>query len=263
MNVKVDDVLLNAGGVVCPDPSTPAPSGASGHNARGVGVDVPCHHGPMLSTVDGTFCSNQATPSNCVGATAFAGIGGSAFNPNTGHFLVTNSNATSDLTVGTIDEIDPRLTDTSCGGSSCGPVVINSFLMPSCMPTSIVQGPGNNFLVGCADHDGEAFPPNEYVIDGTSGAIIATINNVGGVDEVWYNSGDHRYYLAARDMPTGPVMGVIDAKSNKWLVNVVTNSNSHSISADPATNHVFVPLQAGPLCTTQSANGCVAVYAQQ
>ncbi len=75
------------------------------------------------------------------------------------------------------------------------------------MPTSIVKGPGNNFLVGCGDHDGEAFPPNEYVIDGTSGAILATIDNVGGVDETWYNPGDNRYYLAARDMPTGAVMG--------------------------------------------------------
>ncbi len=242
----------NGNGFACPDPSngffggSAVPSGVSGSGVGAGGADVPCHHGPVLSFGGSPF-----------GAIAVAGIGGSAFNPKTGHFLVSNSNATPDLTVGTIDEIDPGI------GTTHGPIVVNSFVMPNCMPTSIVQGPGNNFLVGCADHDGEAFPPNEYVIDGTSGAIIATINNVGGVDEVWYNSSDHRYYLAARDMPTGPVMGVIDAKSNKWLVNVVTNSNSHSISADPATNHVFVPLQAGPLCTTQSANGCVAVYAQQ
>ena len=258
ITVAVDDVGPNAAnGIVCPDPSTPAPSGASGHNARGVGVDVPCHHGPMLTTA-GAFCANQASPaSNCAGAVALAGIGGSAFNPNTGHFLVTNGNATTDLTVGTVDEIDPRI------GDPTGPVVINSFLMPNCMPTSIVQGPGNNFLVGCADHDGMAFPPNEYVIDGTSGNIIATVDNVGGVDETWYNAGDNRYYLAARDMPAGPVLGVIDAKTNKWLQNVATNANSHSVAVDPSNNHVFVPLQSGAPCTTQSANGCIGVYAQQ
>src|SRR5437660_11694849 len=117
-------------------------------------------------------------------------------------FLVTNGSASNDVTVGTVDVIDPKLTDTSCGGASCGPIVVNSFVMPNCMPTSIVQGPGNNFLVGCADHDGEAFPPNEYVIDGTTGAIVpgpagcpSTICNVGGVDETWYNPGDNRYYL--------------------------------------------------------------------
>jgi hypothetical protein len=75
------------------------------------------------------------------------------------------------------------------------------------MPTSIVQGSGNDFLVGCGDHDGEAFPPNEYIIHGTSGKILTTITQVGGVDETWFNSGDNRYYLPARDMPTGPVMG--------------------------------------------------------
>ena len=247
-----------AGGFVCPDPSNPqVNSGVSGTPPYITGTTpIPCHHGPIL-TVSGGFCDQAAPGSGCTGALSPAGLGGSVWNPNTGHFLLTNANATADLTIGTVDEIDPRI------GNPNGPIVINSFVMPNCMPTSIVQGPGDNFLVGCADHDGEAFPPNEYVINGTSGAIIATIDTVGGVDEVWYNSGDNRYYLAARDMPTGPVMGVIDAATNLWLVNVVTNSNSHSISADPSNNHVFVPLQAGGICTTQSANGCVGVYAQQ
>ena len=187
-----------------------------------------------------------------------AGIGGSAFNPNTGHFLVTNASASpADLTVGTVDEIDPRL------GNPNGPVLVNTFPVPNCMPTSIVQGPGNNFLVGCADHDGVAFPPNEYVIDGTSGKILATIDKVGGVDETWYNPGDNNYYLAARDMPNGPVLGIIDAKTNLWLQNVPTNSNSHSVAVDSGNNHIFVPLQSGGICGTQSANGCVGVYAKQ
>jgi hypothetical protein len=242
----------NGNGFACPDPSlaffggTPVPSGVSGVGVGAGGANVPCHHGPVLSFAGAPF-----------GAISPAGIGGSVFNPNTGHFLIANSNATPDLTVGTVDEIDPGI------GTTHGPIVVNSFIMPSCMPTSIVQGPGNNFLVGCADHDGIAFPPNEYVIDGTSGKILATIDNVGGVDETWYNSGDNRYYLAARDMPTGPVMGVIDAKTNLWLQNVTTGANSHSIAVDPATNHAFVPLQAGPNCGSQSANGCIGVFAQQ
>jgi hypothetical protein len=64
-------------------------------------------------------------------------------------------------------------------------------------------------------------------------------------------------------MPTGPVLGVIDAVSNLWLQSVVTNSNSHSVAVDSTNNHVLVPLQAGTICTTQSANGCIGVYAQQ
>ncbi len=87
------------------------------------------------------------------------------WDPNSGNVLLTNENAIPVTNIGTVDVIDPRLTDTSCGGVSCGPVVINSIVMPNCMPTSITNGPGTNFLVGCADHDGEAFPPNEYIIN--------------------------------------------------------------------------------------------------
>jgi len=256
----------------CPDPSNPHVfSGVSGGPANaalglpglagvrpsGGTYTIPCHHGPIVDQTLGTFC-NQATPgSTCAGAIAPAGLGGMVWNPNTGHLLQANENSIGITNIGSIDEIDPRL------GNPNGPVVVNSFVMPNCMPTSVVQGPGNNFLVGCADHDGEAFPPNEYIINGTTGAIITQITNVGGVDEVWYNSGDNRYYLAARDMPNGPVMGVIDAGTNTWLENVTTNANSHSIAVDSSTNHAFVPLQAGGICTSQSSNGCIGVYAQQ
>ncbi len=249
-------VAVDSAVAPCPDPSTSAPSGVSGTGVGAGGKNVPCHHGPVI-TPAGVFCNQAAPAANCAGAVSLAGLGGSAFNPNTGHFLVTNANATGDLTVGTIDEIDPRI------GNPAGPVVVNTFPVSNCMPTSIVQGPGNQFLVGCADHDGVTFPPNEYVIDGTKGTILATITTVGGVDETAFNPGDGHYYLAARDMPGGPVMGVIDSKTNTWLQNVGTASNSHSIAVDPGNNHIFVPLQSSPLCTTQSANGCIGVYARQ
>jgi len=237
-NVPVDTV-----DAPCPDPSNffddastePVPTGVSGVGVGVGGKNVPCHHAPISP----------------------AGLGGPAWNPNTGHFLLPNANSSGDLTVGSIDDIDLRL------GNPNGPVIVNHFLVSNCMPTSIVQGPGNNFLVGCADHDGETFPPNEYVINGTTGNILANIPYVGGVDEIWYNPGDNRYYLAARDMPNGPVLGIIDAASNKWMQNVPTNANSHSVAVDPSNNHVFVPMQAGAPCTTQSANGCIAVYAAQ
>jgi len=269
--VPVDTV---GGTFPCPDPSNPEIfSGVSGSPASlvpGIGTlpaggtyTIPCHHGPILDQTAGTFCSQTAPASSCAGALAPAGLGGMAWNPTTGHLLLANENSIGITNIGNIDEIDPQLTDTSCGGVSCGPVVVNSFVMPNCMPTSVVQGPGNNFLIGCADHDGEAFPPNEYVIDGTSGTILAEITNVGGVDEIWYNPGDNRYYTASRDMPNGPVMGVIDAKTNLWLQSVTTNANSHSVAVDPNNNHAFVPMQSGGICTTQSSNGCVGVVAQQ
>jgi len=263
--VPVDSV---GGAFPCPDPSNPqvfgGVSGSAATGIPGIGITpsgtaytIPCHHGPVVDQTTGAFC-NQANPGGtCLGAIAPAGLGGNVWNPNTGHLLQANLNSIGITNIGSVDEIDPRL------GNPDGPVVVNSFVTPNCMPASIVQGPGNNFLVGCGDHDGEAFPPNMYVIDGTSGKIITEITTVGGVDEIWYNPGDNKYYLASRDMPNGPVLGVIDAATNQWLQNVTTGSNSHSVAVDSSNNHVFVPLQAGGQCTTQSSNGCIGVYAQQ
>lgn len=273
----------------CPDPSNPHVfSGVSGSAAAdgplgllgigttpsGVSYTIPCHHGPILDQNLGTFCSQTAPTGACSGAIAPAGLGGMVWDPNSGLLLLANENSVGNINIGSIDVIDPQLADTTCGGVSCGPVVVNSIVIPNCMPTSVTHGPGNNFLVGCADHDGKAFPPNEYIVTFTAPgtsincvtpplANCVQINNVGGVDETWYNPTDNKYYLAARDMQPSAVMGVIDAKTNLWLYNMPTGSNAHSISVDPNTNHAFVPLQSGTVCTTLASAGCVGVAAQQ
>jgi hypothetical protein len=253
----------------------------------GANYVIPCHHGPIVNSTTGAFCNQTNPATGCAGAPSPAGLGAMAWDPGTGYLLQGNPNSLASATnIGSVDVINPRVADNTCTnaagtitGQPCGPVVIGSMVMPNCMIAGIIQGPGENFLVGCADHDGEAFPPNEYIINlsqgfsSTSGYNVncvtaplvncIQINNVGGVDETWYNPGDNKYYLAARDMPNGAVMGVIDAGTNQWLANVPTGSNAHSISVDPSTNHAFVPLQAGAGCTTQSSNGCVGVYAEQ
>jgi len=247
---------------------------ASGVSGTGVGVggaNVPCHHSPIVDYNAGTFITNTGTAvGNQAGEIAPAGLGALAFNPFHNTFYVENSNCTmsssptqSSVAVGCIDEIDPRI------GNPNGPIVINVVPVLNCMPAGLVQGPGHDFLVGCGDHDGLAFPPNLIIFDGTctsSAACAASevvITQTGGTDEVWYNPGDNKYYTAGRDMPTGPVLGVVDAGTRQWLVNVPTNSNSHSVAVDSINNHVIVPSQAGNRCLTQSSNGCILVIAQE
>ena len=265
----------------CPDPSlqflgtTPGvpgpavPSGASGH-AAGYNPDIACHHGPQLTATTtsqpgGVFCAaGPGTPAGCVGAISPAGLGGLVYYPPTHTFLLTNSNSISDITVGSVDVIDPLHPVTVGGITKYVPVVINSFPIYNCMPTNLNVGPGTDVLVGCADHDGRAFAPNTVIINGTTGAVVSTINNVGFVDETWYNPGDNRYYLGAASMPSGPVLGVIDAGSRQWLENVPTNGNAHSVAADPINNHIFVPLASGGSnCQSVAADGCVGVYGEQ
>jgi hypothetical protein len=278
-NVAVDDVGLNAAnGFACPDPSNPeVNSGVSGAPPYITGTKpIPCHHGPIIDFATGIYdptCNPTAKGAPCIGAISPAGLGAHAWDPNTGNFLLTNSNSVAPaINIGSVDVINPK--------SSFGPVVINSYPVYDCMPTGISPGPGDNFLVACADHDGEAFPPNEFVITNTTsnqvdctpaGVGVASpppmtncvqVLNTGAVDETWYNPGDNKYYLAGRDM-SPPQMGVIDAATNQFLVNFPVNTNAHSIAVDPKTNHVFMPQQAGAICGTQTSNGCIDVIAEQ
>src|SRR5215469_1156542 len=127
-NVVVDDGNNGLGdpnfGIACPDPSlqfsgTPGnpgpavPSGVSGRLAGAGGADVPCHHAAVMPPPFGLT------------EVGVAGLGGMAFNPNNGHFLLTNANSSSDITLGTVDDIDPL--------SPTGPVVVNAFLIHNCM----------------------------------------------------------------------------------------------------------------------------------
>ncbi len=279
MNTVIDDIDKNAAnGFVCPDPSLqfagtagnpgPAvPSGASGH-AAGFNPDVACHHGPILDIHTGVYdptCDPTLTPLVCQGAIAPAGLGGLLYYPPTNMFLATVGNSTADITVGSVDVIDPLHPVTVGDVTSFVPAVVNSFPILMCMPTGLSLGPNGDVLVGCADHDGRAFSPSTVIINGATGQILTTINFVGAVDQTWFNPGDNKYYLAARDMPTGPVLGVIDAKSRLWLQNVPTNGNAHSVAADPINNHIYVPLPSGSAANCQSANadGCVGVYASE
>ncbi len=118
------------------------------------------------------------------------------------------------------------------------------FRVRNCQPAGLALGFKQRLALGCS---GDAIlagaAPQTQIMDARTGAILATITQVGGSDQVWFNPGDKRFYLAARSMPGGPVLGVIDAETNTWLTNVPTGPNAHSVAADPINNHIFVPLK--------------------
>jgi DNA-binding beta-propeller fold protein YncE len=111
------------------------------------------------------------------------------------------------------------------------------FPVQKCGPTGLALGPKQHLLLGCGD------PTAVQVMDARSGAIVATITEVSGADEVWYNPGDKHYYVAARNNPSGPVLGVIDATTDAWIQNVPTAPNAHSVAANPINDEIFVPLR--------------------
>jgi DNA-binding beta-propeller fold protein YncE len=126
--------------------------------------------------------------------------------------------------------------------------VAKMYGLKNCGPNGLALGPGNQLLAGCGN------PGRSVIIDKTNGALLGDFNDVGGSDEVWFNPGDSRYYLASSASQN---LGIIDAMSLTTVANLQSGVGAHSVAADMASNHIFVPI-AGP--DPACPNGCIAVY---
>jgi hypothetical protein len=126
--------------------------------------------------------------------------------------------------------------------------VTETYALESCGPHGLALGPAQHLLIGCRN--------KAMVMNLKQPGQITTIPEADGSDEVWFNPGDDKYFLASAR--TG--LKIIDALTNRWIGGLETGPISHSVAADPVTNHIYVPIAANPndpACRT----GCIAVYA--
>jgi hypothetical protein len=157
--------------------------------------------------------------------------------------------------------------------------------LSDCGPNGATVGPHSNIMLGCTPQN---VPTNTttQVINAVTKHFVE-VGGLTGSDEVWFNSGDDRYYTgsnracgkaagcnppAGSRAPAGAVFGVVDAKTNFLVEKIPASSNSHSIAADSKRNLIFVPQVAPNTVVTAgdstdvgagvcgSNNGCVAVY---
>ncbi|RXS92992.1 YncE family protein [Silvibacterium dinghuense] len=201
------------------------------------------------------FDGTNGTPDTSQG-----GIGSVMYNSRTRKFFISIPEVGSDVTAGAVAVMEP----------TTGEVTQVFSGLDNCMPSGMAQGPGENVLVTCDPGfpapDPVQFAPRTYVINGRTGAILANLTQVGGVDYGAYNPADHKYYLGARDYFTSPsatiaspVLGVIDADTNEWIENFPTGTDAHSVTVNPFNNQIFVPIEdPNSLCGTLP--GCVAVF---
>jgi hypothetical protein len=179
------------------------------------------------------------------------GIEQSQWSPHTGLFYLNlpevapNGPATGE---GQVVVLDPRKLE-----------IVRRFTTHGCDAAGMALGPDEQALLGCqgSTSAGVVLPNQSQIISLRNGHVVATISQVGGSDEVWFNPGDNHYYLAARNNTSGPVLGVIDADEPRFDNAAPTTRNAHSVAADPIFNNVFVPLTAGAAaCPT----GCIGIY---
>ena len=219
-----------------------------------------------------------------------------AWDPKTARFLVSVPQIANNPTGCTFGAGGP----TPCQGgllvidptTIAGPTTIGAFnaatntgvvALHDCGPNGASVGPHDNVMLGC-NPGNVGTNVTTQVINAKSKNFVE-VGNITGSDEVWYNAGDHRYYLgASKDCatlsvpcPTGATqkaaLGVVNAETNVLIEKIPQSSNSHSVAADSNRNLIFVP-QVAPVATVGAGgdvtavgagicggtNGCVAVY---
>ncbi|PYR29383.1 MAG: hypothetical protein DMF92_12100 [Acidobacteria bacterium] len=143
------------------------------------------------------------------------------------------------------------------------PVVEARYPTPDC-GSGLALGPSQHLLVGC----GGGRPL--LMLNGLNGTVITAVAETHGADEVWYNSGDNRFY-APSGFGANPTLSVIDADTGALLNSLPAGPGVHSVAAFRGNNHIFVPVGVPTataltdLCNVMfsfpAKQGCIAVYA--
>jgi DNA-binding beta-propeller fold protein YncE len=188
----------------------------------------------MISTTD------RRVVGKIVYEDATDGLEQSVYEPRSGMFYVSVPETKAEPG-GRIDRIDPKTMK-----------ITARFPVSNCHPGGLAVGPNQQLLIGCSEIYAEGHAQS-IIIDARDGHIASAVQEVGASDEVWYNPGDNHYYLAARNMtatgmkggPVTPVLGIIDASTNRWIGNLPTGTGAHSVAADPTNNRIFVPVPNG------------------
>ena len=161
------------------------------------------------------------------------------YDPPTGMFYLSVP-ATKASPGGAVAVIDP-----------VGMAVTAMYGLKDCGPNGAALGPGNQLLAGCGN------PGRSVIIDKTNGNVLADFSNVGGSDEVWYNPGDNRYYLASSATQTQPRPSAPSTPGSSRGGQRPVGRGAHSVAADLGKNHIFVPIAAPDQACP---NGCIAAY---
>jgi hypothetical protein len=187
-----------------------------------------------------------------------------AYDPGTQSFLLNNDGTTANPK----GEVDVFLASSVVAGT---PAVAKVFPLGNCNPTGMALGPGTDMLVACVPDAG--LPLTSLILNRATGATVATVN-LGGADQVAYDSVSNRYFMAQRySMDTGvsigssapaasynPILGIIDAASHGIVAKLPAGRNDHSVAVDGAHHRVFVPHTSG---VTAFPSPGITVYSTQ
>ena len=176
------------------------------------------------------------------------GMEQTAYNPADGLFYTDVPELDKDKTKGGLMVTDPKTAK-----------VVKMIPVDSCVPHGIAFGKNGNVYLGCnAGVPRLGLPAKQVVVDIKTGKVT-DIPGVGGSDESSVNNKLDQYYSALNGNPGGPILSVVDAKTNTLVQKIPTGPGAHSVAANESNGRVYVPIavEAGPL---KGGCGCIAVY---
>ena len=176
------------------------------------------------------------------------GMEQTAYNPADGMFYTDVPELDKDKTKGGLMVTDPKTAK-----------VVKMIPVDSCVPHGIAFGKNGNVYLGCnAGTPRLGLPAKQVVVDIKTGKVT-DIPGVGGSDESAVNNKAGQYYSALNGNPDGPILSVVDAKTNTLVQKIPTGPGAHSVAVNESNGRVYVPIavEAGPL---KGGCGCIAVY---
>jgi hypothetical protein len=139
-----------------------------------------------------------------------------------------------------------------------------------CSPTGLAAAKNGQILIGDGNSGKPGSTAGAMIIDPTGATVkvIATFPQVNGIDQVWYDPTTNKWFLAAGNNGLDPMVPgsnkpelvIIDAATDMITQIINTTPGDHSVSVDPLTGEIFLPLSANGKPSV-CPDGCVEVFA--
>lgn len=195
----------------------------------------------------------NATSRSVIGNISFPGASGleqPAFNPADSQFYISVPE-TNGAPGGALQTINVNKGSLS---------ISKTLPIPGCAPAGIAFGPSSQVFIGCSGSQVSSFGhAASYIMNVSTGAIISNISGITGSDQVTYSQKTGYYYASAylntvNDVPT-PILAVISLNGTVVQKIPTDNVTAHSVSVDPSTGKVVIPVKAKGILIYSLSNG--------
>jgi DNA-binding beta-propeller fold protein YncE len=176
------------------------------------------------------------------------GMEQTAYNPADGLFYTDVPELDKDKTKGALMVTDPKTQK-----------VVKMIPVDSCIPHGIAFGKNDNVYLGCNAGPTRLGLPAKQVVLNVKTGKQTDIPGVGGSDESAVNNKLDQYYSALNGNPGGPILSVVDAKTNQLVQKIPTGPGAHSVAVNESNGRVYVPIATQAAGLTGGC-GCIAVY---